>query len=94
LFGRQHVEIELTKLEKEGYHEVNFTNSQKNKLFKYGNENLAYPKGMDFYIKKRIENEKDCIGKVYKTKEFIDSANSIINNLEDLDKKVEQTGER
>ncbi|WP_254306679.1 hypothetical protein [Clostridium sp. 001] len=48
---------------------------------------------MAFYIKKRINYEKSCIGTVYKTDAFKKQASIVIQELNREVKVVEQTGE-
>ncbi len=84
LMGNHHVSLEQPKLKTAGYKKVFFPETKKIKLFKINDKRLIYPKGMNYYIQKRISYEKSCIGTVYKTD---------IQELNRISKIIEQTGE-
>lgn len=82
--GNHHVSLEQPKLEIAGYKKVFFSETKKIKLFKINDKKLIYPKGMNYYIQKRISYEINCVGDVYKMD---------IQELNRISKIVEQAGE-
>jgi hypothetical protein len=93
LMGYNHVSLEQPKLESAGYKKVFFSEIEKIKLLKVHDKKLVYPKGMNYYIQKRINYEKNCIGTVYKTKIFKDEVIAGIEDFNRFSKNIEQTGE-
>lgn len=93
IMGAAHIEIEQPKLEAAGYETVFFANTEKDNLFKVQNKKLIYPKGMNYYIKKRISYEKNCVSTIYKTDIWKKQGLILIEDLNKFSKTVEQTGE-
>lgn len=93
LMGNAHLGIEQPKLENAGYKTSSFTNSEKDNLFKAKNNKLIYPKGMNYYIQKRISYEKNCIGTVYKTDMWKKQVLIVVEDLNNFSKIVKQIGE-
>ncbi|AKN32899.1 hypothetical protein Ccar_19425 [Clostridium carboxidivorans P7] len=93
LMGRDHVSLEEPKLESAGYKKVFFSEIEKINLLKIHDKKLIYPKGMNYYIQKRIAYEKNCIGTVYKTDTWKKQGLDLIENLNRISKIIQQTGE-
>lgn len=93
LMGNAHVSLEQPKLEAVGYKKVFFSEIEKINLLKIHDKRLIYPKEMNYYIKKRIAYEKNCIGTVYKTDTWKKQGLYLIENLNRISKIVQQTGE-
>lgn len=93
IMGADHVVLEQPKLKSAGYKEVFFSVFEKNRLFKIHNKRLIYPKGMTYYIKKRIDYEKNCIGTIYKTDIWKKQALYLIKDLNREINMIEKTGE-
>ncbi|AKN31297.1 hypothetical protein Ccar_10700 [Clostridium carboxidivorans P7] len=93
LMGMEHVTREQPKLQAAGYKKVFFSEIEKIKLLKVHDNKLTYPKGMNYYIQKRIDYEKSCIGTLYKNDTWKNQAEAVIENLNRIDKAIEQTGE-
>lgn len=93
LMGRDHVGIEQPKLEVARYKSSSFSKIEKDNLFKVKNQKLLYPKGMNYYIQKRISYEKNCIGTVYRTDTWKKQAVMLIQELKIFSKTIQKTGE-
>lgn len=93
IMGSAHVVLEQPKLKNSGYKKEFFSIIEKNKLFKVYDRKLVFPKGMNFYVKKRIIYEKNCIGTVYKTDIWKKSALEVIESLNRESKIIQQIGE-
>ncbi|MFL0197985.1 hypothetical protein ACJDU8_20820 [Clostridium sp. WILCCON 0269] len=93
IMGADHVILEQPKLESVGYKEAFFSVFEKNRLFKIHNKRLTYPKGMTYYIKKRIDYEKNCIGTIYKTNIWKNQALYLIKDLNREITMIEKAGE-
>lgn len=93
LMGMDHVSIEQPKLLSAGYKKVFFSEIEKIKFLKVYDNKLTYPKGMNYYIQKRIDYEKSCAGTVYKTDIWKKQAEVMIQDLNRISKIIRQTGE-
>lgn len=93
LMGKTHLKIERPKLQAAGYNLSSFSKIEKDNLFEVKDNRLLYPKGMNYYIQKRISYEKSCIGTVYKTDIWRNQAKIIIKELEEFSKVIKTTGE-
>lgn len=93
LTGFSHVPEFTTRLQKEGYKEMAFSNTEKEKLFLTPNTKFLYPKGMSYYIEKKINVEKDELSKE-KDPEWISAIKNVIESRQELLKNIKVIGEK
>ena len=92
--GKAHVSTLQAKFKAVGFSRAEFKNKEKNLMFHSDKESKLFPSGMSFYIKKRIEYEREMvISGGYKREVVIAAAKNVIVIMEGLNEEVKKTGE-
>jgi hypothetical protein len=83
LTGATHVNTFVPRLVNEGYEKVKFEKDRKEELFMKDSDRLVFPEKMEYYLRKRIQHDKELLKRL-EDPEWKEQLSGVIKSFEDI----------